>query len=116
MNLFLRVKKMLKNLVLLILFILLCSCQSIKDGLSGKKYESSDEFLVIKKNPLVLPPDFNTLPEPEDPVKMSREETIELEIDEVLSSIKSEDTSISRDITSSNSSSTEDFVIDQIKN
>ena len=47
---------------------------------------------------------------------MSREETIELEIDEVLSSIKSDNTTISEDITSSNSSSTEDFVIDQIKN
>jgi len=107
---------MIRNIFLLIIFISLYSCQSIKDGLTGKKYESSDEFLVIKKNPLVLPPDFNTLPEPQDPVKMSREETIELEIDEVLSSIKSEDADISEDITSSNSSSTEDFVIDQIKN
>ncbi len=106
---------MIRNIFLLIIFISLYSCQSIKDGLTGKKYESSDEFLVIKKNPLVLPPDFNTLPEPQDPVKMSREETIELEIDEVLSSIKSEDADISEDITSSNSSSTEDFVIDQIK-
>ena len=107
---------MIKKLFLLLIIISLYSCQSIKDGLSGKKYESSDEFLVIKKNPLVLPPDFNALPEPQDPVKMSREETIELEIDEVLSSIKSEDADISEDITSSNSSSTEDFVIDQIKN
>ena len=107
---------MIRNIFLLIIFISLYSCQSIKDGLTGKKYESSDEFLVIKKNPLVLPPDFNTLPEPQDPVKMSREETIELEIDEVLSSLKSEDADISEDITSSNSSSTEDFVIDQIKN
>ena len=107
---------MIRNIFLLIIFISLYSCQSIRDGLTGKKYESSDEFLVIKKNPLVLPPDFNTLPEPQDPVKMSREETIELEIDEVLSSIKSEDADISEDITSSNSSSTEDFVIDQIKN
>ena len=107
---------MIKKLFLLLIIISLYSCQSIKDGLSGKKYESSDEFLVIKKNPLVLPPDFNALPEPQDPVKMSREETIESEIDEVLSSIKSEDADISEDITSSNSSSTEDFVIDQIKN
>ena len=107
---------MIRNIFLLIIFISLYSCQSIRDGLTGKKYESSDEFLVIKKNPLVLPPDFNTLPEPQDPVKMSREETIELEIDEVLSSIKLEDADISEDITSPNSSSTEDFVIDQIKN
>ena len=107
---------MFKNIFLFILLISLYSCQSVKDALQGKKYESSDEFLVIKKNPLVLPPDFRNLPEPEDPQKMSREETIELEIEEVLSSIKSEDTSTSEEITSSDRSSTENFVLDQIKN
>ena len=56
------------------------------------------------------------LPEPKEQVKISREESIELEIDEVLSSLKSEDTSAGEDTISSDSSSTEDFVIDQIKN
>ena len=68
---------MIKKIFILILLIPLLSCQSVKDALTGKKYESSDEFLVIKKNPLVLPPDFNELPSPEDAKKMSREETIE---------------------------------------
>ena len=49
------------NRIRIIFFIViplfLASCQSIKDGLSGKKSENSDEFLVQKKNPLVLPPD-----------------------------------------------------------
>ena len=107
---------MFKNILLFILLISLYSCQSVKDALQGKKYESSDEFLVIKKNPLVLPPDFKKLPEPEDPVKMSREETIETEIDEILSSIKSNDLSTKKVTRESNSSSTENFVIDQIKN
>ena len=40
-----------KKLFLLIMIMSLYSCQSVKDALSGKKYESSDEFLVIKKNP-----------------------------------------------------------------
>ena len=41
------------------------SCQSIKEGLVGnKRSKSSDEFLVQKKNPLVLPPDFEILPTP----------------------------------------------------
>ena len=56
------------------------------------------------------------LPEPKEQVKTSRQETIELEIDEVLSSLKSEDTSAGENASSSGSSSTEDFVIDQIKN
>ena len=90
MNFFLRVEIMNKKLLIIIFLILPISCQSIKDGLSGKKYESSDEFLVIKKNPLVLPPDFNELPKPEDPVSMSREESIEAEIDDIVSSMKSE--------------------------
>ena len=41
---------MIKKLFLLLIIISLYSCQSVKDALSGKKYESSDEFLVIKKN------------------------------------------------------------------
>ncbi len=107
---------MFKNILLLILIISLYSCQSVKDALSGKKYESSDEFLVIKKNPLVLPPDFNNLPEPEDPVQMTREESIETEIDDILSSIKSKDISNDKIESSTSNSTTEDFVLDQIKN
>ena len=45
-------------------FLFLYSCQTVKDGLTGKKQENSDEFLVIKKNPLVVPPNFNELPQP----------------------------------------------------
>ena len=48
------------------LFFLLCSCESAKKGLSGAKKDNTDEFLVQKKNPLVLPPDYNDLPLPKD--------------------------------------------------
>ena len=106
---------MFKNILLLILIISLYSCQSVKDALSGKKYESSDEFLVIKKNPLVLPPDFNNLPEPKDSVQMTREESIETEIDDILSSIKSKDIPNDKIESSTSNSTTEDFVLDQIK-
>ena len=42
-------------------------CQSLKDGLEGnKKSKTAEEFLIEKKNPLVLPPDFSKLPEPKD--------------------------------------------------
>ncbi len=107
---------MYKKLLLFILIISLNSCQSVKDALSGKKYESSDEFLVIKKNPLVLPPDFGRLPEPEDTVKMSREESVESEIDDILSSIKPDETSEGKVESLSENSSTEKFILEQIKN
>ena len=107
---------MFKNILLFILLISLYSCQSVKDALQGKKYESSDEFLVIKKNPLVLPPDFNMLPEPKDSVELSREDSIEAEIDDILSSIKSKEILNEEIERETGSSSTEDFVLDQIKN
>ena len=115
MNLSLKIKEMTKKISLFIILITLYSCQSVKDALTGKKYEGSDEFLVIKKNPLVLPPDFKSLPVPQDQVEKSREETIEAEIDDILSSIKSDE--ITEDeLSESENTSTEDFVIDQIKN
>jgi hypothetical protein len=47
------------------LLFILASCTSLKEGLTGSKKNSKDEFLVQKKNPLVQPPNFNNLPEPE---------------------------------------------------
>ena len=71
------------NYVLILLLILptfLNACQSIKDGLSGRKSENSDEFLVQKKNALVVPPDFMKLPKPDsensnDAISKLEEET-----------------------------------------
>ena len=65
-----------KNFLLIILLLVLCSCQGVKDALSGKKYENSDEFLVIKKNPLVLPPNFKDLPTPKDVADTNQIENI----------------------------------------
>ena len=45
-------------------FLILTSCQNVKQGLTGSKKNNKDEFLVQKKNPLVQPPDFNKLPIP----------------------------------------------------
>ncbi len=45
---------------------LLYGCETAKEGLALKKKDNSDEFLVEKKNPLVMPPEFNSLPAPDD--------------------------------------------------
>ena len=100
-----------KNFLLIIFLFTLCSCQGVKDALSGKKYENSDEFLVIKKNPLVLPPNFNELPTPKDVVDITQIENIENEIEDLLSSVKNNEEILE----SSSSSDTEDFVLEKIK-
>ena len=100
-----------KNFLLIIFLFTLCSCQGVKDALSGKKYENSDEFLVIKKNPLVLPPNFNELPTPKDVADTTQIENIENEIEDLLSSVKNNEEILE----SSSSSDTEDFVLEKIK-
>jgi hypothetical protein len=102
----------INNIILILLVALVgLSCQSIKDGLSGKKSENSDEFLVQKKSPLVLPPKFLELPQPKD--KDEENILLEEEIDiEKILSIKSQ--TISE--TNKSNKTAEDFVLKNIKN
>ena len=54
----------LKIIILSNLFLFLLSCGTLKEGFSSQKKNNSDEFLVEKKTPLVMPPNYNELPEP----------------------------------------------------
>ncbi len=90
--------------------VLLTSCQSIKDGLSGRKSENSDEFLVQKKNPLVVPPDYMKLPKPKD--SEDEELLIEEETDiQKLLQIKNDENFT----TNSEYGNAEEFVIKNLK-
>ncbi|MDA7837209.1 DUF3035 domain-containing protein [Candidatus Pelagibacter sp.] len=58
---------MKKNSLLISSFLILLflnSCGTVAEGLGGSQKKGSDEFLVEKKSPLVLPPSFGELPEP----------------------------------------------------
>ena len=60
--------------------IFITSCQSLKEGLVGnKRSKSSDEFLVQKKNPLVLPPDFESLPTPKTETNQQTDDNVNIE-------------------------------------
>ena len=53
--------------LLLILFLLLISCGSLSEAkkvIKNEKVITTDEFLVKKRNPLVLPPNFEEVPLP----------------------------------------------------
>ena len=62
---------MKKILKIFIILILIPSCQSAKDAFTLQKKNTTDEFLVEKKEPLVMPPDYNKMPEP-DSLKKSQ--------------------------------------------
>ena len=57
--------KIFKITKLLYFLLFLYSCGSVGEALQGKKRsDQGDEFLIDKKNPLVMPPDFDKLPKP----------------------------------------------------
>jgi hypothetical protein len=42
-----------------------------KDAFMNQKKSSTDEFLVEKKSPLVMPPDYNELPIPKEKIEQT---------------------------------------------
>tara|TARA_Y100000591_G_C21549620_1_gene553008 strand:+ start:11 stop:322 length:312 start_codon:yes stop_codon:yes gene_type:complete len=58
--------KLIKILFFLSLILFFYSCATVKEGFINQRKNSSDEFLVEKKSPLVLPPEYNELLEPKD--------------------------------------------------
>ena len=105
---------MIKNKIklLLLLLILLSSCQAVKDGLTGQKQNNSDEFLVTKKNRLEIPPDFDKLPIPrKDKKNINQSEQIDEEIEDLF---KNSDASETLEDSNSTSQSAEEFVLKKI--
>ena len=100
---------MLKKIIyIIILTFLATSCadtfQSVKRGLTGAKANAADEFLVQKKDPLIIPPDFENLPTPEE--RSAAAEEI---------SIFEKNLEISIEDNSSTSSSVEDSILKKIQ-
>ena len=76
-------KNKYKFIATLAYIVLLSGCQGVKDSFEGKKKNNSDEFLVEKKNPLVLPPEFEALPEPKT-LKTNKDIKEELSIKKII--------------------------------
>ena len=70
--------KIMKNFKVVVLFILILttlnSCGTVKEAFSTQKKNSTDEFLVEKKNPLKLPPDFDELPTPNQDINQQNDD------------------------------------------
>jgi predicted small lipoprotein YifL len=55
----------MKIINLLFLILLLSSCGDVGKVLRNEKIKNTDEFLIKKKGPLVLPPNYEVVPEPD---------------------------------------------------
>ena len=92
------------------LALLIFSCGTIKEGFTNQKKNSSDEFLVEKKSPLVMPPEFNELPKPRNEITQNNLE--DNKIEKLLNS--SEKSKISE--TSGDNVNLEQSLLEKIKN
>ncbi len=96
---------MTKNINLILIFLILTSC----GGFKLKKTEV-DEFLVEKKSPLVLPPDYGKLPLP-DGQKAPEDNEEVLNLKEALSKNNKSESEKKQN----NNSSIEKSILDKIK-
>ena len=95
------------NLLFILLF-LLSNCGGLSDAgkvLRNEKIRTTDEFLVKKRDPLVLPPDYRKIPQPGN--NDINEETTDKKIKEILK-VDEEDK------LRENSSSVEDSILKKI--
>ena len=96
-----------KIIYILSIIFFVTSCEtlgSVKRGLTGEKKVSTDEFFVKKKDPLIMPPDYENLPTPEERIAAKKE---------ISSFEKSLGTSIEDN--SPSSGSTEESILRRIK-
>ena len=74
-------KNICNTLIIFIISLFLLSCSGGLQGFKVKKKSASgDEFLIQKKDPLVLPPDFSKLPNPDEKIKEKNEEISQTDI------------------------------------
>ena len=101
-------------IIFLSLIIMLSSCGQFSEGMIGsKRSKSSDEFLVHKKKPLVMPPDFDDMPSPKQNKKKEEELSTSSESIEDLLNIKKKKNNESFE--SGNDSSLEQSILKKIK-
>tara|TARA_B100001057_G_C22445656_1_gene793001 strand:+ start:356 stop:664 length:309 start_codon:yes stop_codon:yes gene_type:complete len=74
--------KKINIIFLLYLVLTFSSCGTVKEGFKNQRKDNSDEFLVEKKSPLVMPPDYNELPLPNS--SKVPNETSNSEIEELI--------------------------------
>ena len=104
--------KIFKKLVLLSFIFMIISCGSLKEGFKNQKKNNTDEFLVEKKSPLIMPPDYNELPKPN-----SVNSEVESEKNSIKSLVTNEENIVDKsNVKNSESKGIEESLLEKIKN
>ena len=104
------------NKIIIIIFFLITACaaswEDVKKGLGGQKRTSTDEFLVKKKDPLVMPPKWKDLPSPGQNMKLDDDEEEVTDIEELIQLGKNQESSKNFE---QSSGTLEDLILKKIK-
>jgi hypothetical protein len=101
-----------KLIFCLLLFVFFTSCGAVREGFSNQKKNNSDEFLVEKKSPLIMPPDFDELPIPNN--QNNDDKTQETAIKKLISTTDND--AYKSENTVSSSTNLEKSLIEKINN
>ena len=105
-----------KSYIIFIIFLFtLNSCGTFTEGMVGsKRSKTSDEFLVHKKKPLVVPPDFESMPSPK-PLEKKKAQSTESDqsVEDLLNANNQEDNS---NFEKGSDNSLEQSILKKIKN
>ena len=105
-------KSFFNNLFLIALISTLIACSTIKDGFESQRKNSTEEFLVEKKKPLVMPPHYKELPIPKS--DDTETESNENEVKLLITGKENKNESIKN--TEDVNSTLEDLLLKKIKN
>ncbi|WP_082256661.1 DUF3035 domain-containing protein [Candidatus Pelagibacter communis] len=102
----------MKVVYIFFICLFLSACQSAKDAFTLQKKSSTDEFLVEKKSPLVLPPDYGKLPVPDNKIN-EKDKKDETEIKKIV--IGDDTKVIKKSENDSKPTSIEELILKKIK-
>ena len=104
------ISKFKNFLIIIIVSLPILSCSGVKKALDPKKKNTSEEFLVEKKTPLSIPPDFEKLPVPQ-----SEKNSDEKKNDEIQTLLEN-NSGNSNKSEENNDNGLEELILDKIKN
>ena len=105
-------KNISQLIFLYLIFVFLNSCAAVQEGFSSnKKKTGSDAFLVEKKAPLVMPPNYEELPIPKPENQQNEEKS-----DNIKKLISNNNEDTNKSISSENNDTLEKNILEKIKN
>ena len=106
-------KKIKSFIFTLLVSILVGNCSTVKEGFINDKKKGTDEFLVEKKQPLTMPPNFEKLPLPN--TTLDNQPDKEKKVSNLEKILKTTSNDVQNDNQKNTASSIESLILKEIK-